>query len=437
MGLHLHKKQFVIARKPILIDENWETLPLPHGFHLSFHRALNVAQHGDTYLLGTKFRFAEVAWPCISGDATNLLSIHYAHGPDGPYVSSSPALLAELARCPVSKRRLRWGGVNWFPGPGARAGRKLLRDQRLNIPLLQPEGFDRQIKTLNSFEEARECLASCLIDAAKVIETSHDKVYLGLSAGLDSRTILAAFLASGIKFEAFTWSFEGMAVQDIRIARKLARSFGIKHQVVAPRPRDERPLKTWQQHCLSSYCDADDNRLVPSDSFRFLGDGSAFVQGGIFEIGRRHYARRLAGVDFHNATGSRLYSGFEKKPNAETIASLDEWIKWRRQHQDGLNLIDAFYLEQRVGGWLAAQEQGLDAVPGTSVNPANDARILSALLTPDEPDRASGRLQSETIKMLEAKLLEIPLNPPPPRPLMDYPRSAMRFLGRLLKPRRR
>jgi hypothetical protein len=453
----LHQRQFIIATHEILHAKGWQSLKLSDEFILSFQSALRIEsvpnRDRKILLLGERYaiaelpshekltelcsgRFAIIEWPYIYGDATNLLSIFYSAASGEPIISSSPALLAVYGSFGQSERKLHWGGINWFPGPGSRVnlGRKLLRDQRLHIPSLQVEHFPRTIEPCDSFEAARESLATSLVALAQQISGRSQTVYLALTAGRDSRTLAAAFLAAGLRFETFTQRFDGVAENDIKIAAQISRSFGIRHHVIDLEPRDDQALQIWRQHTLSSYCDADDNRLFLGNSYRFLRRGDVFVVGGVFEFGRHFFAEVIRDLTYENAQGRELWARFESDAEADphTVACLDEWLSWRRKHPNGLDLTDGFYLDQRIGGWLASIEQALDTLPGISINPANCGRILSALITPTTADRLSGRLQQEAVATLEPKLLRFPINPPRARTLSDYGRAVVRRVKRAL-----
>ncbi|HYG27244.1 MAG TPA: hypothetical protein VD906_10080, partial [Caulobacteraceae bacterium] len=113
---------------------------------------------------------------------------------------------------------------------------------------------------------------------------------------------------------------------------------------------------------------------------------------------------------------------------------LDAWLAWRREHPNGLDLIDAFYLDQRIGGWLAAAEQSIDFTGALSFQPASSAAALDALLSPPQADRAESRLQMAVIRQLAPGLLKFPMNqktwPTRVRAQMLRPARAVRRLVR-------
>jgi hypothetical protein len=431
-GPRAHRRQFVMARQPVLPDEDWASRAISNGFYLSYQRDLPVhvleREGQSVILLGHAVpvapgagpdelagRFVRIEWPYLYPDPSALLPIYYGTTPDGPLITSSPSLAARLGGGAVTHREIAWSGLNWTPPPAtAVAGiATLLRDQRLVIPSATVEGLDCPIRPAASVEAARDEMAADLTSLAGTLKDRGGTTYLALTAGLDSRTLLAGLLAAGTRFECVTQSFDGVKPADIEIAGRISRHLGVPHHVIDPEAFDEAPLRLWREHGLESYHDADDAHLIPQNQYRFLGAGDLLVRGGCFEFGRRFYASRFTGLDFGNATGAALWSRFEATvPHPPTVAALEAWLDWRRRHADGLDLADSFYLDQRAGGWLSAVEHGLDMLPGLSLPAANCNRILSALITPGEADRLDGRLQRDVIRRLEPGLLRFPVNPP-------------------------
>ncbi|WP_377041731.1 hypothetical protein [Microvirga arabica] len=165
-------------------------------------------------------------------------------------------------------------------------------------------------------------------------------------------------------------------------------------------------------HTADSVDDADQRYLIPGNSYRFLGNGEALIRGGCFEIGRRYYQHQLGNIAISEATGAQVSSRFGSVLDTEVIQFLDSWLSWRRSHENGLDLTDNFYLDQRLGGWLSAVEQALDILPGTSVQPVNCERFFSSLMVPmSQEERCTGALQREVIRTLDRNLLKIPINP--------------------------
>ena len=369
---------------------------------------------GSTARRDLAVRFAILNWPDLQTDAAGLMALYYGGTRHQPFVTSSPALAAQLGATARSRIQLKWKvGLNWIPSPGSRAVgvARLLRDQTLNIPGLAVAFCARPVTPLCSVAESEHMLASGLAHVFQQISKSHGKIYLALTAGLDSRTLFAVLLTSGIRFEAITQSFPGVNSGDLRIAAELCRHAGVRHRIVQTEEPDVEAVAALSVHTADSSEGADGRYLIPGNAYRFVERDCALIRGGCFEIGRRFYHRKLGGLDIGKTCGKEMLSKFSPDPNEEMSQLLDEWLAWRRDHDDGLDLTDSFYLDQRLGGWLSAVEQRLDVLSGNSIQPVNCERFFSSLTTPSRDERRAGALQLDIIRHLDSSLLKIPINP--------------------------
>ena len=443
LGLTLHNRQFVISKQEVCPGPDWAYVDIAPSFKLSYQTNLRLTHTKGTITLGHQLgeysgRFVKIEWPYLYTDAAAMLAVYYGADPSSAAISSSPALLAKALKLPISARQLRWGGMSWFPHCRVQGARRLFRDQRLHIPTLTVERRPEQALTAwPSVEAARLALATDLTNTAHDLARRSNKIYVSLTAGLDSRTVFAAFLSAGIKFDAYTSDIRGVInPRDPQIARQICRTIGVKHKIVRMQPRRDDLAHTVKEHTIDSCCDAHDSYYLPCNGFRFLESGDAVVFGGVFGFERHYFEAQLAGLNFENATGTILWPRLDNEAvHSSTAADLDDWLAWRRCNSNGLDLVRSFCLDQKVGGWSAAIQQGLDLLPGISIHPANSPRCLNALITPDRKERIERRLQRETIFFLEPKLLRFPINPPPSKTALDYGRRlAPTWLKQMLRP---
>jgi hypothetical protein len=252
-----------------------------------------------------------------------------------------------------------------------------------------------------------------LVDFASELRNVGGKNFLALTAGRDSRTICAALLYAGVPFTGVTLIAGNRS--DITIAREICQTSGIPHLSIAGKKRDLQKLRQWEQHSLRSYCDADVAFLIPDAQYRFLQNSDRLIRGGLFEIGRRYFLNQLYNLDWKCATGTAIWNRFQGQniDDQLSIANLNEWLRWRQSHDNGLDLIDNFYLDQRIGGWLSSIEQALDMFPWISLHPANSQVAFSALIAPALDLRLAAKLQEAVIAKLRPDLLRFPFNPWP------------------------
>lgn len=440
MAIQAHARQFFLLKSdnstsPAFPD--WRTLPLPAGWTLHVHpgaavEILDAAPEAPVIRIGHGFnldaggetgggRFALLKWPEILTDAGGLQALYHGARPGRQAVGSSAAVAARAldgAPRPLegAPPLAHPGPFNYIPAPGAAfAGlRKLFHDQKIDLRDFRVLHRPSPIRRLASHDAALAMLAGELLRFAENLRArTPGKVYLPLTAGLDSRTIAAAFLAAGLPFETVTLDYRGKPHSDVTVARAISRRFGLRHRTFPLAAAEPAAVARFAAHTAGAFRDWDHDHIYPGGGYGYLAAGDAMVVGACFEIGRQLTGEtRFKGLDFASATGAEVWAR-----RAGTAAPgvhegfLDEWIAWRRAHPLEMDFAAAFYLDQRIGAWRSALEQGYDLLPGVSICPANAPLIYSALITPSPADQRAGRLQREVIGLLAPELLDFPFNP--------------------------
>ena len=437
MDLRLHRRQFVVARAPVAVDETWRSRDLPGGWVLSHQQDLELAAAGDPdrpdIVLGNRYcadgpddrgagRFVRLRWPLLTTDPAALLAAHVGRLDGALAVSSSPALamLALTGEIPphdVTEALDPRGAINYLPAPGTRwrAVRRLFADQAVDLAAGEVRHADHGIRPLASFEAARDLAADELVRFARELaDRVPGTIFLPLTAGLDSRTLAAAFLAAGIRFETVTFRYAGKSPVDAQVAASISRRFGLRHQPIElEQPlRPELGVLLERQACAAAL-DWDNSHVLPGNGYRYQRPGDAMIAGNGFELGRHYFAHYFGDLDFARASGAEIWARRAGSPGPAALTGfLDDWRDWRGAHPDGMDWTNAFYFDQRMTAWRAALESGYDLLPAVVLNPANNARVYAALVTPEAPDQLAGRLQHALIDRLAPELARFPLNPP-------------------------
>lgn len=425
--LELHRRQFVISARRFE-REGWQHIPLGPDRILSHHPDLTVTRRGPDVILGTWLlegqagRFVRISDGMLEGDASCLLSVYYGKGPEGPVISSSPALAGALLGLARDPRVPQWRKpLKWYIPPGSPflGLTRLLHDQRLLISDLSLIPRSRQLGPMASVDIAVRTLADHLVANFRALP--EERIILALTAGQDSRVLFAALVASGRRFETITQMVDERSRTDVEVAARLSKRFGIRHSTILPRmPEDHAAFDLWQQHCAASYADAD-GLLVPRGQYGFLGKGDILLRGGCFEIGRRVLHNKMGDLDVQSATAEQIWlrevgATSVEGADAQSLTSLRAWLDWRRIHDTGLDLTDSYQLEHRIGGWLGSIEQAMDCLPARSLQPASSDVVLAATMTAENvSDRQAGFVQREAARYLCPDALRIPINPVPLR----------------------
>jgi len=432
----LHQKQFVVSRAPLLVDDTWSSEPLAEGWVLSYQQALPVEidrtdPDRPKVVLGTMYcrdataergagRYALIRWPEIRTDPAALLSVFHARAGDGLAVSSSPALAlraltGEVPPFDITTPLEHRGAINFIPMPGTRWHdvRRLFCDQAIDLTTGALTHAFQGIAPYPSFEQALDAAATELVRfAAELKARAPGRIILPLTAGLDSRTIAAAFLAADLPFETMTFRFAGKPETDIAIAAAISRKCGLTHHVLGLEGENPAAGQLLEQHTASLVNDWEISDLFPGNAYRYQRAGDTMIVAGCFEFGRLYYQRYFTDLDFAAASGAEIWERREGRPGPAALAPyLDAWRDWRGAHRGGLDWSNAFYLDQRLSAWRASVEHGYDLLTATALHPANNAAVLAALVTPAPEDQLAGRLQHALIGRLAPELARFPLNP--------------------------
>ena len=421
-----HRRQFVISRQKFEM-EGWKHYNLENELFLSFQEDLlfNVRLPQRTVVLGLELldgcsgRYVKIDGTTLRGDALGLLPVYYGFGPSGPVVSSSPALIGLLTE---SERDIRGiegtsiinGWFTWIPLPSSPFPgiQRLFADQSIDLVTLKVSAVEKRITASGDIDHGTERLAGYLVDFARALPDA--RIAVALTAGLDSRLIFAAFLASGVKFETFTILKPGITKIDMRVAIELAKKFGIKHTILSGAVESAE---------FTAMCDMHNGPLAAAERlnsklagyYHEFDSNTLVVRGHCFEVGRGFFNNFLGDLEFSSVTAEKMISrlGVKGREDVALGRALVEWIDWRSKHSLGLDLSDSFYFDQRLGGWLSDKEQFLDGFPFIDVQPGNSDIVFSSLFSAENlNDRRSGVIQRGAVRLLCPTAFDIPINPP-------------------------
>jgi hypothetical protein len=263
---------------------------------------------------------------------------------------------------------------------------------------------------------------------------------VGLTAGLDTRTLLAAARSARIDVDAVTDAFPFMKACDIALPPRLARAIGVRYRLRKFAPVEAGEIES-REAVISEHLDG----AVGHPSFwhraRYDHAGvdeprSAMASGICFEVGRCFYWSKFANFGDRRAPSDadEILSAFTHRsswrpePLELWRQALQSWIETLPQPVPiAMDWRDRFYLDQRLGSWSCRVQRGNDFVERAVFNPANSLWIFHLLLQFPPSERAAGVTQKDAIRILEPRLMNFPINPVPLR--QRIARNARRFAG--------
>lgn len=249
-------------------------------------------------------------------------------------------------------------------------------------------------------------------------------VNLALTAGLDSRVVLAVALHSGVEFETYTYGADHRTKRDRGVAKVLASDFGLRHTSI--------PTLDLRTDLRARLADANfashHGRMVPGLIEWFRDPRSLAVSGNLLEIAQTTFApwrdtgspapatvenmTALHRIKMNQRTQDRIAAFGEDEWTPRAIAAFQEFYD-DTDFGATLDLVDPFdlyYWEHRMGLWFGTSMLERDFYAEAFI-PFNARVIFEALLGIEEPYREQATAFYRIIEMVEPALLDIPINP--------------------------
>lgn len=392
-------------------------------------RWLLIAQQGnDSFLFNDPMGLRQVFYTDKECTEGNL------------WVMSQAGLVAErlgLTMDPLAReyvnRRLSKGHTEYmWPGSSSpfREIRHLLPNHYLDLGSGRCQRFwPNEPLVPIAFNEALERLSKRLPQLIEAAEDRFDLV-LGMTAGIDSRLVLAA--SKSIHQQLSFVSVRQIRMQadhaDLMIPMKLLRRLELPHEVIHVQPE-------------------------MSDAFREVYDKSVFLAhahyGSDAEAILEHFGRAKVAV---TGSGSEICRAdmrlglpfLEDNPSPEFLAMLDigglhpftiqnvqAWSA-AAPHGCGIELLDLFEWEQGSGNWLAMTQLEFNIAWRDIFTPFNCRDVLTTLLAVPEPYRASPDclIYHALIARLWPEVMNEPVNPHKEQAQENSHFQSIKFLAR-------
>ena len=295
---------------------------------------------------------------------------------------------------------------NWHPTPGTalQGLRTLLPFQEIDLVQGRKSPTDARPRIHSRTDSERvtsllDALGTAISEASEV-----GKPHLPLTAGLDSRTLLAASLHAGVKPSCFTIAFDAESAAEAEKASRIAKTFGLSHRTLVPDRQRATPLPA----VLKRHWSNRDFEHITGGAYGALDRDGVLLRGSCFEIGVQSYSRIFGGLSWQGiqAQPSLIADRTSLGPIAKRCFTdkIAEWIDVRTTEPIPFLWVDTFLMDQRVAGWLSGAERMLEAIAPLSVHPANSLEALEALAD----DGTSGdHIQQQAIHSVDSNLAEI------------------------------
>lgn len=346
-------------------------------------------------------------------DAAGTLGCFHRRLGADVWLSSSASLLAALEpSLPVAPAAIAHGrGMDWVPPPAAGIPglRRLLPSQVIAFDgAIAARGRPQPRRA--AYAELLDELESRLVAAMRQLGRLGGTLQLPLSAGRDSRLLLAAATRAAVPVDAYTFEYDGMTRADRELPASLARAAGVEHRLISPGAVDSELLAIFDAHTAGLVVDID-RSFFARHQWSEVGGSSIDLGGGVFELARCYYHLKLPPLS--EVTVAAVAAAIDENVATSYPEGVAEWAEWLVETADAdLDWRDRFYLEQRAGGWLGSIGQALDLVEPARVHLASCAALIEAALGMPDAVRRTGAHHEHLIRRLAPELARFPINPP-------------------------
>lgn len=352
-------------------------------------------------------------------DAGGFLPATYGTGPT--VISSSPqlALLASgrTDDCDPSHAKLRAEldipkRDHWYPFglTSCPSISRLLPNHYLDIEQGTPT---RYWPAASSISDPQVTLDHVVTVIAEILEEQVGQIlaksdaYVSLTAGYDSRMILAATRHHREKITCFTVDSNAI---DVKTAKRLAASAGVPHIVQHRLPSSTEQVETWLVRTGYSIAGAGARSLNRRPTFR---DDMSALGGFGGEVGRGFYWGSVDSMEPDGVTAADLVSALKLPPSRMLREAADSWLSGLPRLSDVRDVLDLAYVEQRLGCWAAPQQLSQPSTRGR-FHPLVHRGVFAAMLSLPSAMRGDTRIAEGVSRRLWPALLRVPFNPRPP-----------------------
>lgn len=415
----IHRRQFIITKKYIFLPD-FKSFSLDNNYKLFYHKDLNIECIEDCVVLGYAFssidreisiqgnieesiRSWAGRWVLITPtelylDAAGSLGVFYSYEEGALILSSSLALLHALVSdskwiSNYELKRLEFRYFDFYPAPYTPWSKcmSLLPSQKVDLvhmKIVNRSDFNFCRYTYMSNDERISNIIKRQGIILKNIQNRFSKLYLPLTSGVDSRTILAIALYHNIDVNLYSIQRLDTDIWDNDVPLLVAKRLGL-------------PFYLYKEHkiCNTNYVvqmiydHCGGRTTAGTELSQFLngidvGDANTCVLWGpLWEISIRYYSQYFsehADLEDENTILSMLNLASSNNMFQKSLIhkmSFEEWIRLVFKNPIlGMTWMDRLYWEQRVGAWAKYSLQMIDLFDSVRIIPVNCQDLLELLM---------------------------------------------------------
>lgn len=464
---YLHRRQFILSPKDIPYLNTWQKEKLSNGYTIAVHPDLEFQRIENTkftiILLGyiidpynPQLNNYEVL-ECIAEtskdiddipkatlnfggryalllvkekemriyhDAAGLRSVFYCIIDDQVWCASQVSLLAEVNNQKIDQtlkdelreiQSFKNESEFWYPGSltAYKEIKQLLPNHYLNVMtgnMLRywPSEYLAALHKNKGVDIVSTILSGMLIAASQRF-----KIGFAITAGLDSRMVLAASKPIKHKLRYITHTYPGCLADhdDIVIPSRLLPEFNLNHEIINFSPKIEFDFsQIFNKNIPQFRQEKKRNAFTFYKYFKELNEELVIMNGVCGEIGRNFY--NIPSFLQLNSKVLSILTGMRN--NERAMSEFSIWLEGVNYSQRlGYRLLDLFYWEQRIGKWASQSFNEYD-ITCESFSPFNCRALINTMLCVKKSlrDPPLYKFQKSIIEKLWPELLKVEINPP-------------------------
>lgn len=233
--------------------------------------------------------------------------------------------------------------------------------------------------------------------------------YMSLTAGVDSRTLLACAYSRKEAINFFTWELpDSMAQLDIEVATKISKKHHLNYQVFPYESASESDVGKWLYRTSVTIGEVRGQDLT--STVNNMDSTQPYFAGNVSEVSRGVFWRQ--GDDkLDSLTGEEITQRLKAPLHPDIIKAAEQWLAGLPNGFTIKETLDFLYLEQRVGCWASEIVQGHACGP-FHIYPFSNRKVFTWMLSSpnDFNYRKNKGIIKEVIKQLQPELLEWEFN---------------------------
>lgn len=231
-------------------------------------------------------------------------------------------------------------------------------------------------------------------------------VWVPLTAGYDSRLVLAAGVHLGVEMRTVTQIHSGMERSDRELPPLMAERLQLEHVKVPARKWDKSLAEMYDRQVWGLIRETD-RVFLARGQFGWLKPGDVLLRGIMLDDTREGFNEAFAGLELDARQIGRAVDA-----DADQREGLAHWVDWVRQDPQPISLHDRYCLEQTSCCYAATTELALDLLGAHSTLPGNSMAYLEAALSLPLEWRMASRHHTDLVARWAPQIADVPYNPP-------------------------